>query len=113
MEEAQETARMACESDWSKCADNTQLEKSRTWASVQVACKSAVENNARYGEPKWPWLSFSTYHSGNDYIKSGKAVAIEPDVQMQNVFGAMVHSEVICTYDLRAQRVTDLQVNPR
>ena len=29
--------------------------------------------------------------------------AIDADVQVQNGFGAMVHSEVICKYNLRAQ----------
>jgi len=42
-----------------------------------------------------------------------KAVAIEPDAQFQNGFGAMAHSRVTCTYDLRAGKVIDVAITRR
>jgi hypothetical protein len=70
----------------------------------------------QYGEPKWPgFLSgggFASFHPGTDYISTGIAVAIEPDVQIENAFGAMVHSTAICRYDLNAQSVVDVSWSP-
>jgi hypothetical protein len=97
--------------DWSKCADNTAIAQNTSlWHKIGAACMSALENNVKYGAPKWPWMPFSNYNYGMDYVLTGKAVAIEPNVQLQNGFGAMVHSKAVCTYDLRAEKVTNLQV---
>ena len=101
-----------CESDWKKCVDNEQLVNSATkWAEVQGACKAIASGMARYGTPKWPPAPFRTFFAGNDYITSGKAVAIEPDAQFQNTFGATVHSRVTCTYDLQADQVIDVSIS--
>ena len=82
------------------------------WSKVEVACKWAANKQAKYGEPKWPWVFyFSHYHPGTNYVSSGVVVAIEPEAQFQNGYGAMVHSRVVCTYDLRAQRVTDVVIS--
>jgi hypothetical protein len=104
----------SCRSDWTKCADNEQLANQYSdWSLVKVRCERAANDKAKYGSPEWPWIPFGTFHRGNNYITTGIAVAIEPDAQFSNGFGAKVHSRVICTYDLRAKRVTDLQVLPR
>jgi hypothetical protein len=78
-----------------------------------VRCKRAANDQAKYGSPDWPWLAFSSFYKGKNYVTSGMAVAIEPDAQFSNGFGAKVHSRVTCSYDLRAKRVTDVQILPR
>jgi hypothetical protein len=104
-----------CRSDWTKCADNAQLANNYSrWFDAKAACKTEANERAQYGTPVWPWLSyFGTFRTGKDYVTSGIAVAIEPDAQFQNGFGAMVHSRVTCTYDLRAQRVVSVDISPR
>jgi hypothetical protein len=77
-----------------------------------------MEANARakYGNPDWgSWLKpdFATFLEGTDYVTSGTAVAIERDVQFQNGFGAMVHTEVRCIYDLRNKRVVRVDISER
>jgi hypothetical protein len=100
-----------CSSDWTKCSDNAQLVNSYSdWTGVQAACQVEAENEAKYGTPKWPWLSFGSFLKGDSYIHSGIAVAIEPNAQFQNGFGAMVHSTVTCKYDLNAKKVVDVSI---
>ena len=103
----------ACDSDWRKCANNEQLVNNYSrWTSVKVECKREADSQARY-KTDWPWLPFGTFIKGNEYVTSGTAIAIEPDAQFQNGFGAMVRSRVICTYDLRAQHVISVDISPR
>ena len=103
-----------CESDWAKCADNTDLVNNyKEWAGVEVDCQDAASKKSEYGTPKWPWLSFGKFLRGDSYVKSGIAVAIEDDAQFSNSFGAMVHSSVMCRYDLRTNRVLDVDIVPR
>jgi hypothetical protein len=110
----QEAAINACRNDWAKCADNGEIvNKYSHWSMVQVDCKIAATNQAKYGDPQWPSLYFDTYLRGEDYVKTGIAIAIERDARFQNGFGAMVHSEVICKYDLRAKKVIDVSIAPR
>src|SRR5438309_4418197 len=95
-----------CRYDWTKCADNEQLvNQYYDWSHVQVECKHTANDRARYGNPDWPWAAFGSFYKRNNYITSGIAVAVEPDAQFSNGFGAMVHSRVTCTCDLRAKRV--------
>jgi hypothetical protein len=110
---ASQEASNQCEDDWSKCTDNEQLVNHYSgWTKVQAYCKVEAENEARYGTPVWPWIPFGSYSRGDDYVKSGVAVAIEPDAQFQNGFGAMAHSTVTCRYDLRNDRVLSVSVEP-
>src|SRR5262249_20649399 len=96
-------------SDWTKCEDNKQLvNEYKGWRSVRNECKSAAEKRVKYGDPKWPSSAFITYRNGNDYVTSGKAVAVERDAQFSNAYGAMVHMWVTCDYDLRENRVIDV-----
>ena len=103
-----------CRSDWTKCADNEELvNKYSGWSLAQVNCKSKATEQAQYGNPVWPWFAFGSFYIGKEYVASGIAIAIEPDAQFQNGFGAMVHSRVTCTYDLRAQRVISVDISAR
>ena len=106
-----------CRSDWAKCANNAEIVNDYSkWTHVQADCKTAANGQARYGKPDWgSWSrpTFGTYVVGNSYVTSGIAVAVDPDVQFQNGFGAMVHSRVTCTYDLRSERVIGVDISPR
>jgi hypothetical protein len=103
-----------CRSDWTKCADNEQLVNNyRNWSDVQVECKYAANDRAKYGDPVWPWIPFGSFLKGNNYVTSGIATAVEPDAQFSNGFGAKVRSRVTCIYDLRTRRVTDVSIFPR
>ena len=99
----------ACAHDWSKCSDNEQLVNDWSgWSKVQVACEHAAKGQAKYGDPEWPWLSFSTFYPGNDYISSGGAVAIERNAKFKNQFNASVMAQVVCSYDLKSDRVENV-----
>jgi RNA polymerase subunit RPABC4/transcription elongation factor Spt4 len=103
-----------CQSDWTKCTDNEELVKNYSkWFDVRFDCKEQAKKQALYGTPVWPSRAFDYFLKGNEYVTSGMAVAIEPDAQFQNGFGAMAHSHVRCTYDLRAGRVTNVDILPR
>ena len=45
------------------------------------------------------------------YVTLGKALAIENDAQIQNSSGAVVRSTVVCTYDLRTDRILNVVVS--
>jgi len=103
----------SCATEWSLCATNADMANQyRDWTMAQVLCKSAATGQARYGSPSFPWLSFSSFLKGTTY-KSGIATLIEPDAQFPNGFGAMVHSQVSCQYDLVAKRVLNVTIEPR
>jgi hypothetical protein len=84
------------------------------YVHVKTACKRDAEKNARYGTPQWPgfWQggSFGNFRPGMDYVSTGVVTAIEPDAQFQNGYGAMVHSTVICKYDLAHESVISIDV---
>jgi hypothetical protein len=104
----------ACKQSWSSCADNEQLVNEWSgWSKVQVDCKFVANDHAKYGDPEWPWLAFSTFLKGDNYVKTGKAVAIEPDAKFKNGFNAQVRVRVTCFYDLRAARVDDVSISER
>jgi hypothetical protein len=103
-----------CKSDWKLCADNSDLVNNWSdWSRVQVACKYAANDLARYGNPEWPWLSFSRFQVGTDYITTGKVVAIEPDAKFQNAFGAKLRVRVVCHYDIATKKVDDVFITER
>jgi hypothetical protein len=105
----------SCKSDWTKCADNAELVNNYSkMFDAQFDCKQAAIKQARYGTPIFPSLYFfSTFYKGNNYVTIGTAILIESDTQFQNGFGAMVHSQVNCTYDLRAKRVVSVDISAR
>jgi hypothetical protein len=108
------TTPTSCISDWTKCDSNEQLVKQYSnWSHIRVDCKYAANDRAKYGDPVWPWIPFGNFYEGNNYVTSGIAIAVEPDAQFSNGFGAKVHSQVTCRYDLRAKRVTDVSISSR
>ena len=104
----------ACKRNWASCADNEQLVNEWSgWTRVQVECKAAANDQAKYGDPEWPWLPFGSYRKGSDYVKTGKAVAAEQDAKFKNGFNASVRVRVTCYYDLKGARVENVVISER
>jgi len=101
----------SCKSDWTKCADNSDIVNNYSGMSAaQVDCKLQAEDHATYGTPEWPWLPFSHFYPGTNY-SAGIATLIEPKAKFQNGFGAMAHSRVVCIYDLRTKKVLSINIS--
>lgn len=101
-----------CESDWTKCTDNAEIVRSyKGWLDVQVACRIAAIEAAKYGTPTWPLVPFQGFSEGKTYVQSGLVVAIEPEAKFPNSAGVMIRSRVTCTYDLRTRRVVNVAVS--
>jgi len=99
----------ACIRSWSSCSSNAQLvDDWPGWARVTAECKLAVNERAKYGAPEWPWLAFSSFLKEPDYVKTGKAIAIEPDAKIKSGSDTSMRVRAICNYDLRAGRVEDV-----
>jgi hypothetical protein len=100
-----------CKSDWRQCSDNAQLVNNfGDIGRAQLLCKYAAQKLAKYGTPDFPWFSFGSFERGSDFVRIGIATLIEDNAQFQNGFGAMVHSTVICKYDLDRAQVVDVRV---
>lgn len=104
----------SCVYNWKACSDNKDLVNNyQGITSAKSRCERAVEKGAKFGTPDWGgWLrsSFGTFYTGNHYIENGTVTLIEPNVKLQNGFGAMVKSEVECIYDLKRGEVLSWRV---
>lgn len=103
-----------CSDDWTKCKDNTEL--ANNWSGVDTAqgeCRVAADDEAKYGEPKWPWHSFSFFHPDENSAVTGTYTLIENNAHFQNGFGAWVHAKVLCEYDLRLGKVNSVEILDR
>jgi hypothetical protein len=81
---------------------------------VRSECKKQANAQAKYGTPIWPSRAFLDYFGGLDYPRlPGIVVAIEPDAQFSNGFGAMVHSRVECKYNLQEKEVIRVEIMER
>ncbi|MCP4621187.1 MAG: hypothetical protein GY844_32695 [Bradyrhizobium sp.] len=104
----------ACGRNWSSCSDNAQLASEWPgWSRVKADCKVAANGRAKYGDPEWPWLAFSSVLKEPDYAKTGTAIAIEPDAKFKNGSNASVRVRVVCNYDLKAGRVENILIIER
>lgn len=106
----------ACASDWQQCTDNHQLINTYQYMwRLEAACKNEARRQARYGSPTFPWVySFwrFTFDSLDSMVKTGIAIANEPEAQFQNQYGAMEHVTVTCRYDLRTNKVLKIDITP-
>ena len=103
--------RGSCNCDWRQCSDNADLINNLGDISRgSVSCQYAAKKLAKYGSPSFPFFSFSRFHTGSDYVRTGLTTLIEPEAEFQNGHGAMVHSVVTCKYDLNSQ-VVDVSVD--
>jgi hypothetical protein len=107
------TSESSCKTNWTLCTDNADLENNYLVdSSAPFECKEEAIKRAKYGDPKFPWAyPFSTFYTGDQYPKTGIAILVEKEAQYQNGFGAMVHSQVTCTYDLRAKKVLNIEIS--
>ncbi|WP_315736290.1 MULTISPECIES: zinc ribbon domain-containing protein [unclassified Bradyrhizobium] len=111
-DDEKEKANPTCKSDWRRCSDNADLVNNfRDISYGQASCKTEAQKLAKFGEPKFPFLAFSTFYKGDNYVKSGIVTLVEKEAQFQNGFGAMVHSTVICKYDLNIKQAVDVKVS--
>lgn len=104
-----------CATEWSKCKDNEDLVKNWvSWAGVPGACMEVAENQAQQdGTPLWTGTPFTAPAlPGDVYVKSGKAVAVEPEVQVRQPSGASIRAKMVCEYDLKLGKVTGLYTLP-
>ncbi len=102
-----------CKKDWHACKDNADVVNTyEGWSMVQVRCKDSAKESAKYGTPDFPWFSFGTFNRGEDYVKTGIATSIEKDAQFSNGFGAMVHTRIVCRYDLNKGTVLNVTAQP-
>jgi hypothetical protein len=107
----------ACKDDWRQCKDNSDLVNNfKDYYKVQYECQRKATDEAEYGTPVWPgfWSggAFGNYRTASDYVSTGITTAVEPNAQFQNAFGAMVHSTVVCEYDLKTMKVMDVAIIP-
>ncbi len=103
----------SCKSDYHLCRDNSDLVNNFDGIiAAQVACKEATDEHVQYGSPDWPWfIYFSSFFPGHNYAKHGIVDLIDDRVKIQNRYGAMARSRVVCEYDLQAKKVTMLLIN--
>jgi hypothetical protein len=96
-----------CMTDWTQCTDNMDVANHyKEMSHIRFECKWESNKKVKYGEAKWPWgYSFGSLFVGDSAPKTGLITLVEPDVQMQNKYGAMVHTEVECTYNLKDKKV--------
>jgi hypothetical protein len=112
-EDAGNKANPTCKSDWRLCSDNADLVNNYNEITrAHAYCEIEAKKLAKYGTPKFPFLSFGTFFKGNNYVKTGVVTLVENDAQFSNAFGAMVHSTVTCRYDLNRKEVLDANVAP-
>jgi len=107
-------AEKACADDWKKCSDNSQLVNNyNNFYHIRYQCRQSAINMAKYGTPEFPsYVFFGSFHKGSDYIETGIVSIYESDAKFQNGFGAMVHSNVTCQYDLNKNEVISVDINP-
>jgi len=111
---ASEKANPTCVGDWTKCKDNSGL--ANHWSGsrrVAYDCKDEANKLAKYGEPKWSWITFGSFYPAEKSVETGVFTKIDDDVQFHNGFGAWGHAEVVCKYDLRQKKVLNVTVRQR
>jgi len=101
----------ACSENWKLCGDNEKLIDNTNWyAQITSACTIEAKKRSQYGEAKFPFLSFSNYRAGRDYIDTGIVLMREPNAQYQNMYDAYEHISVSCLYDLNQHKVQNILI---
>lgn len=97
----------SCSNDWKLCIDNAAMINEWNGLSlVQIKCKYAANDIAKYGHPDWSWFPFTNFMPGNDYPSTGMVTLIDRDVRFSNGFGAMTKVTAVCVYNLKLNKVT-------
>jgi hypothetical protein len=106
--------RKGCARDWSKCADNRQLvENYWQWPIIVSACQADAETfiapKGKALAPAQPVETFTNYAVGNDYPKTGIAIAKTPLFRYRDVSGQTRFAWLECRYDLGTGRVIGIK----
>ena len=104
--------RTGCEYFWEQCKDNTEFMNvnQSILTRIQVDCKFEANDLAKFGTPEWPWVPFGSYYNDDSIKNDATITLVESDVKFSNGFGAMVKSEVYCTYDLKNDEIIYLDI---
>lgn len=95
-----------CKTDYKRCTDNEMLiNHYEGMPTAKAACQIAAEKLAKWGDPQWDWVKFSTFYVGKNYVSSGVIRIVDESVKFQNGFGAYKRTKVACTYDLKTKSV--------
>ena len=110
--DSQSSSAPTCEEDYTACATLQEAIDNNDRIKITAAsrCKIAAEDAAKYGEPEWPWLTFSAARRSQSDLADGRVALVETDAKFQNGFGAMKKVVVVCHYDLIGNEVTKLNV---
>ena len=105
-----------CENDWTKCEDNAGVANHyQRFYQVQGACRNEANRVARFGEPDWGgWLSspFGRFMKGDSALKTGRMTLVENETRVPTAVGAKQLAQMICEFDLRANKVVNLTIEP-
>lgn len=101
-----------CVNDFRKCTDNADVVNNNLDAKYAGGlCRSEVDDHVKYGSPKWPWVKFGKFHTGNDFPRTGEIWIIDDEVQIQNMYGAMARTTVQCKFDLASKKVIEIGID--
>ena len=106
--------RKGCARDWSKCADNRQLvENYWQWPIIVSECQAEAERfiapKGTAVSPAQPVETFTNYAIGNDYPKTGIAIAKTPLFRYRDTSGRTRFAWLECRYDLGNRRVIGIK----
>ena len=101
----------SCDSDWRNCEDLQAFINSASDGLIhaQADCKTAAERRAQYGDPRWGY-GFAHVVPAKSNLDRGRVQLMAKDAEFQNGFGAWRKTNVVCTYDLERETVTNLSV---
>jgi len=101
-----------CVSNWRKCDDTSDLVENNDHIKMaRQRCESAAARQANYGEPEFPFFSFTSYYSDEKAIEKGKVTLLEDQAKFENQYGAMAKVEARCIYDLESKSVVSFDIN--
>jgi hypothetical protein len=104
----------SCAETWSLCTDNADMiNHYGHMFDATYSCKKQLESSVKYGDPEWTWFAFGSFRTGTDFPKTGIVKIVDPDVKVQNAFGAKVHARVECWYDFNAKTATIMDISER
>lgn len=105
----------ACATDYRLCRDNAAVVNDyRGITHARTTCETETEDSVAYGRPDWGGffsVPFGKFLPGEDAPRTGVVTMIDDSVELQNQFGAMAKSEVVCRYNLHTRAVVSLTIN--
>ena len=104
--EAKAALTKTCKENWRFCEDTTDLMNNwRGNSMARVQCQTSAEEEALYGEPDFPWLSFGKFFINENFLEQNEVTLIEDGARYSNGFGAMKKVKIVCRYNLEQEEV--------